>query len=422
MIALVKRKPPANGAEWAKGLALVERQLPRAAGREDVLIGVTAGGICGTDVGIYNSKASLAGAIGSAPASDVVIGHEFCGRVLGGSRPALTVLARSLRERYGADRVVGKYLGKATPTAVAARKDFPEFLEDQFIATAEMHVTCGTCAQCVAGDFHVCANTVIRGLHADGAFASHVVLPAQNVVLIRKGEIPEEVVAFMDAIGNATHTVQSVRDIRGKSVAVLGAGVIGLMSVAIASAAGAKRIFVTDVSGGRNTHAKLTARRFKVAEALGATACFDVATPEGKREFHRTAKAENRGAGVDAVLEMSGSYRAYEDAFAVVRMGGEVSLLGIPSGPGEVDFARNVIFPGVTIHGVIGRRVWSTWDIMTQLLKKGLAKRFISAGFVTHSLPLADFEEGFAAIDRGDALKVLLRPEGKTATSTRSKR
>jgi len=113
---------------------------------------------------------------------------------------------------------------------------------------------------------------------------------------------------------------------------------------------------------------------------------------------------------VDAVLEMSGNYHAYTDAFHVVRMGGEISLLGLTAGTMPVDFSRDVIFPGVTVHGVIGRRVWSTWEMMTRLLKRGLARRFQKAGFVTHRFPLADYEKGFRAIAEGDALKVLLLP------------
>jgi len=180
--------------------------------------------------------------------------------------------------------------------------------------------------------------------------------------------------------------------------------------VAIAKGAGAKTILVTDASHGKNTHAKLIGHRFRVARALGADECFDVALPSGKKDFYRAALSRNHGAGADAVLEMSGNYGAYADAFHVVRKGGEISLLGLTAGTLPVDFSRDVIFPGVTIHGVIGRRVWSTWEMMTRLLKNGLARRFERAGFVTHRFPLAEFEKGFRAIADGDALKVLLRP------------
>lgn len=410
MKALVKSKPPASGP-WPEGLSLVERPVPDLSSPTDVLVRVTAGGICGTDVGIYHSKDSLRASMSGIAPGGVITGHEFCGTIAGAGPRAAAILAGTVIAKYSGDRKLKKFIGRKTPSALARGGGFLEFLKDEFIVTAEMHVTCGECAQCRLGQFHVCTNTVIRGLHADGAFAPYVALPAGNIVLIRKGEIPEEIVAFMDAIGNATHTVQSLSSIRGKSVAILGAGVIGLMSVAIAKGAGAKTIFVTDASHGRNTHEKLVKRRFRVARALGADECFDVSLTAGREQFHRAAKSRNHGAGVDAVLEMSGSYHAYEDAFSVLRMGGELSLLGLGSGSMNLDFPKHVIFPGITIHGIIGRRVWSTWEMMTDLLRKGLARRFQQAGFVSHQFPLSEYRKGFGAIDDGDALKVLLRPD-----------
>ncbi len=409
MNAVVKPKPKLY-KDWPKGLELVEKPIPIVRSVDDVQIRVIAGGICGTDVGIHQSKDSLKNNMSTLKTPNVTIGHEFCGRVVDAGPKARLRLAEQVIRKAREYPALRKYVRGRSATGLAGTKDLLSMLENEFIATAEMHITCGRCAQCKLGDYHVCTNTVIRGLHGDGAFAEYVVLPSSNVLLFKRGEIPEEVVAFMDAIGNATHTVQTLSGIAGKSVAVLGAGVIGLMSVAIAKGAGAKKIFVTDASHGENTHEKLKERRFSIAKLLGATACFDVSIPEEKKRFYAVAGKENHGAGVDAVLEMSGSYYAYEDALHVLRMGGEMSLLGLPSGSMPVDFARHVIFPGRTIHGVIGRRVWSTWDMMTGILKKGLAKRFVSSGFVTHQLPLPRYEEGFQAIMAGDALKVLLRP------------
>jgi threonine 3-dehydrogenase len=409
MHAVVKQKPQIYKA-WPKGLRLVEKPIPQVEGGNDVLLRVVAGGICGTDVGIYNSKDSLKHSMSTLTTHDVTIGHEFCGRIVDAGPKARQRLASMLLQKTSEYPDLRTFTKRRTAPQLAKDKRFLEYLEEQFIATAEMHITCGACAQCKLGEYHVCTNTVIRGLHGDGAFAKYVLLPVENVLIFKNGEIPEEIVAFMDAIGNATHTVQSLSGVRGKIVAVLGAGVIGLMSVAIAKAAGAKRILVTDASHGANTHEKLEKRRFRVARMLGADECFDVSIHEEKEEFYRAAKKENHGAGVDAVLEMSGSYHAYEDAFRVLRMGGEMVLLGLTSGEMHVDFSRHVIFPGITIHGVIGRRVWSTWEMMTALLKKGLAKRFLRAGFVTHQFPLQEFDRGFHAITGGDALKVLLRP------------
>jgi threonine 3-dehydrogenase len=410
MKAIVKEQPQIYKA-WHRGLHLVEKETPEVHQSSDVQIKVVAGGICGTDVGIYNSKDSLKRSMSSLTTPNVTIGHEFCGRITDAGPKAKIRLANLLLAKSKEYPAVKQFVKARTSAQISKDRGLIEYLNEQFIATAEMHITCGECAQCKLGEYHVCTNTVIRGLHGDGAFAEYVVLPADNVLIFRNGEIPEEIVAFMDAIGNATHTVQSLSSIEGKVVAVLGAGVIGLMTIAIAKAAGARRILVTDASHGENTHEKLAGWRFKVARKLGADECFDVSVADEKQEFYRVAKAQNHGAGVDAVLEMSGSYHAYEDAFRVLRMGGEMSLLGLTNGTMAIDFSRDVIFPGRTIHGVIGRRVWSTWEMMINLLKRGLAQRFLKAGFITHQFPLENFECAFEAIERGDALKVLLRPD-----------
>jgi len=409
MKAIVKLKPEVYKA-WPKGFQLIDKEQPTVRKADDILLKVVAGGICGTDVGIYNSKDSLKNSMSGLSTPNVTIGHEFCGRIDDAGPKGKLRLAHLVIQKAKNYKDVKRFVRSRTAAQVAKDKGFIPYIKENFIATAEMHITCGTCAQCKLGAFHVCTNTVIRGLHGNGAFAEYVVLPAENVIIFKNGEIPEEIIAFMDAIGNATHTVQSLSTIRGKSVAVLGLGVIGLMSVAIAKGAGAKKILVTDASYGENTHEKLEGLKFRMARLLGADDCFDVSVPEEKERFYVTAKHENHGAGVDAVLEMSGSYHAYEDAFRVIRMGGELSLLGLTSGTMPIDFSKHVIFPGVTIHGVIGRRVWSTWDMMTDILKKGLAKRFMKAGFVTHQFRLEDFDKGFHAIASGDALKVLLRP------------
>src|ERR1041385_2102317 len=409
MKAVVKQKPEVYKG-WQKGLQLVEKEIPIVRKENDVQLRVVAGGICGTDVGIYNSKDSLKNNMSSLKSPNVTIGHEFCGRITACGMNAKRHIAKLVVQKAREYPDIKRYVKNRSPIQLTKDKTFIEFVGEQFIATAEMHITCGVCAQCKLGEYHVCTNTIIRGLHSDGAFAEYVVLPADNVLIFKNGEIPEEIVAFMDAIGNATHTVQSLSSIEGKTVAVLGLGVIGLMSVAIAKGAGAKRILVTDASHGENTHEKLKRNRFKMARLLGADECFDVSLPDEKDRFYKLAKQQNHGAGVDAVLEMSGSYHAYEDAFKILRMGGEIALLGLTSGTMPIDFSKNIIFPGVTIHGVIGRRVWSTWELMIRILKQGLAKRFLKSGFVTHQFPLHQFEQGFHAIENGDALKVLLRP------------
>jgi threonine 3-dehydrogenase len=108
--------------------------------------------------------------------------------------------------------------------------------------------------------------------------------------------------------------------------------------------------------------------------------------------------------GVDVVLEMSGVPSAIHQAFALVRVGGRVQMLGIPAKPMEVDFATEVIFKGITIYGVVGRRMYDTWHQMTRFLRSG---QFDPAPVITHRLPLADFAEAIRVIKAGEAGKVI---------------
>ncbi len=408
MKAVIKDKPY-PGKEWHKGFKIVQKKIPVIKYPNEVKIKVIATAICGTDIGIYSAKDSLKNSMMILETPDVIVGHEFSGKIVEAGPKAKKQIVKLLIEQAKGKGPVKKFVDKRTPIQIARDPKLIEFLDKYFYCSAEMHVTCGTCVQCLAGDFHVCRNTIIRGLHGDGSYAEFITLPAENIRLFYKSEIPPEVIAFMDAIGNATHTVQSV-DVKGKSVAVLGCGVQGLMATAVAKYLGAKNIYVTDASHGEFTREKLEKSRFRLARLFGAKHCFDVSIDREKENFYKTVLEETNNAGVDAVIEMSGNYKAYEDAFKVIRMGGTISLLGIPGGQMVTDFAQHIIFPGVTIKGIIGRRVWETWDVMTEILKKGLAKKFLRVGFITHDLPLEKVDKGIEAIIKGDALKVILRP------------
>jgi threonine 3-dehydrogenase len=408
MKAIIKERPE-QGKEWETGLRFVEKPEPTLQRDTDVKLRVIASAICGTDVGIYNSKESLRDSMFVALKPEVIVGHEFCSTISDAGTAARAHLATLLVSVVKEDKISRKFVKGRSIKVLARDPSLLEFLAEHFFSTAEMHVTCGKCYQCRTGQRHICSNTIIRGVHDDGAFTRYIVMPAENIRIFKKGDIPPDVIAFMDAVGNAAHTVQSA-NVKGKTIAITGLGVQGLMATAIAKSAGAKKIFVTDASHGEFTYEKLENGRFRLARLYGADDCFDVHIDHDKDRFYKTVKRATDGVGVDAVLEMSGNYKAYDDAFKVLRMGGFMSLLGLPGGMMVVDFSKDVIFKGVTVHGVIGRRVWDTWDMMTSILKKGLARTFVETGFITHDLPLDKYEEGFQAIMNGDALKVILRP------------
>ncbi len=408
MKAIVKEKP-AEGKAWHKGFRLIEKPLPFAQSPTDVIIKVFAGAICGTDVGIYNGKDSLRESMMHAVTDPITIGHEFSGHIVFAGTKAKKIIAEKILAKSKVNTDVKKLIKRETVSSLVQRKDFFTLVYDNFHASAEMHITCDECYQCKHNEKHVCRNTIIKGVHDDGAFAEYVKVPVENILLFHKKEIPLEIIAWMDALGNATHTIMSA-DVKGGSVVVLGCGVQGLMAIAVAKFAGAKKIFVTDASHDDFSHEKLESKRFALARKYGATDCFDMSLPNERARFHDVIMKQTNDDGVDAAFEMSGSYHAYEDALKVLRMGGTFSLLGLPTGTMPVDFAKDVIFKGITIKGIIGRRVFETWNQMEKLLKAGLAKKFLSTGFITHQFPLERYEEAFDVIRKGDAFKVLLKP------------
>ncbi len=408
MKALVKDRP-AGESEWTHGLRLEDRPIPEPAPNE-VLIKVLAAGICGTDVAIYHGKRALREEMRKAGSKVIVVGHEFCGKIERMGPVALRRLAEVAEHISGHNPIVQEFVKGRTADQIAADRGFIDFLRNHFHVSAEMHITCGWCYQCRVGQRHVCRNTIIKGVHEDGAFAEYVKAPVSNLILFRIDELPVSVIAFMDAIGNAVHTVQHA-NVAGQSVAIFGCGTQGLMATAIAHRSGASRIYVTDVSNdARATHEKLERHRFALARKFGATHCFDLALPGEREKMQRIVEQETDGTGVDVALEMSGSYSAYRDAFDLLRMGGAFILLGLPSGEMKMDFAHDVIFKGLTIRGVIGRRVFETWEIMRNMLSTGLAQTFLESGFINTELPMEQFESGISAISHGDAVKVILKP------------
>ena len=174
----------------------------------------------------------------------------------------------------------------------------------------------------------------------------------------------------------------------GKTVLITGCGPIGLFATGICHAAGASRIIASDVNP----------KRLALARAMGA---HDAVQPA---EAAAAVRSASNGLGVDVVLEMSGVPAAIHQAFALVRAGGRVQLLGIPSKAMEIELATEIIFKGTTVYGVVGRRMYDTWIQMTQFLRSG---QFDPRPVITHRFPLDAHVEAIAAIKSGDAGKVV---------------
>jgi threonine 3-dehydrogenase len=253
--------------------------------------------------------------------------------------------------------------------------------------SGEGHVTCGFCRNCRAGRRHLCRRTVGVGVNRPGAFAEYLVLPSVNVYRI-PDDVPDDVAAIFDPLGNAVHTALSF-DLVGEDVLVTGAGPIGCMAAAIARHVGARFVVVTDV----NDH------RLELARRLGATRTVNVA-----REDLRAAMADlGMQEGFDVGLEMSGSGPALRQLLEAMNHGGKVALLGIPPGEVAVDWGQ-VIFKGLQLKGIYGREMFETWYKMVAMLQGGLDVSPI----ITHRFPIAAYRAGFDAMRSGRSGKVIL--------------
>ena len=334
------------------GPGMVVREVPKpTCGPSDVLIRVHHAGVCGTDLHIWEWNPWASNRL----KPPLVIGHEFAGEIV-----ELGPEARNEGLLAVGDRV-----------------------------TAEGHIVCGHCLPCRTGDAHVCRRTRIIGVDRDGAFADFIAMPASNVMKL--DGIPTEIGAIMDPTGNAVHTVLEGSNLAGSAVLVLGCGPIGCLAVGVARAAGASLVIASDYN----------ATRLEIARTMGA----HVTLNPGADDVVARARELTGGEGVDLVCEMSGHPDGHHTAFAAARLGGRVNLLGTPSRTTEVDFARDVIFKGLTLYGVTGRRMYGTWQEMFRLLRAG---QLDPRPVITHRFRLDQFAEAIKVIKDGQAGKVIL--------------
>ena len=338
MKALVKEK--AEPGLWLRDVPEPE------VGINDVLIKVRKTGICGTDLHIYEWDTWARKTI-PVP---LVIGHEFVGEVI------------------------------ATGSNVA---DF----HAGDIVSAEGHVVCGRCRNCLAGRRHLCKDTVGIGVNRTGAFAEMISVPMTNVWHHSPG-VDQDVAAIFDPFGNAIHTALSF-DLLGEDVLITGAGPIGVMAVAIAKHAGARHVVITDVND----------YRLGLAEEMGA----DVALNVTHKSLADVRKSINMKEGFDVGLEMSGNPSAFQTMIGEMCHGGKIAMLGIPAEPMAIEWDK-VIFNMLTIKGVYGREMYETWYKMNVMLESGLNIKPV----ITHRFGADEFEEGFEVMKSGMSGKVIL--------------
>ena len=337
--------------EAAPGLELREVAVP-SPGPGEVLVQLHKTAICGTDLHIYQWDEWAARTI----KPPLVLGHEFVGRIV-----EIGVGVKGYEE---GQRV-----------------------------SAEGHIVCGVCRNCRAGKPHLCPDTVGIGVNRDGGFAEYVTVPATNLWPI-PDKIPSELAAFFDPFGNAAHCALQF-DLVGEDVLITGAGPIGIIAAGIAKHVGARHIVISDLND----------YRLNLAKDMGATRTINV-----KHENLLDVLEELDIDGFDIGMEMSGNPRAFNDLLQAMYNGGKVALLGLlPSGTG-IDW-DNVIFKGLEMHGIYGRRMYETWYKMTQMVLTG----FPLEKALTHQIAIDDFETGFDLMARGQCGKVVCDWTGDVA-------
>ena len=338
MKALIKR-------EAKPGLWLEDVPEPRI-GINDVLIHVDRTGICGTDLHVYEWDAWAQQTI-PVP---LVVGHEFVGEIV----------------------EIGSNVADFRPGNVVS---------------AEGHVVCGRCRNCLAGRRHLCKDTKGIGVNRPGAFAEYISVPVTNVWQ-HKDDIDRDVASIYDPFGNAVHTALSF-DVLGEDVLITGAGPIGIMAAAVVKHAGARFVVVTDINE----------YRLELARHMGVTVALNAATGRIRSVQNRLGMKE----GFDVGLEMSGHSSAFCEMIENMCHGGKIAMLGIPSKGIDINW-NTVIFNMLTIKGIYGREMYETWYKMTVMLDSGLDIKPV----ITHRFHFTEFEKGFEVMQTGQSGKVVL--------------
>ncbi|WP_421791807.1 L-threonine 3-dehydrogenase [Hyphobacterium sp.] len=329
------------------GIWMIEDAPMPEIGPDDVLIKIKKTAICGTDIHIYNWDEW---AQKNVPAP-MVVGHEYAGVV--------EAVGEDVKRIKPGQRVSG-----------------------------EGHIIGGASRAARAGKFHLDPDTKGIGVNIPGAFAEYLSLPAFNVVEL-PDEVPDEIGAILDPLGNAVHTALQF-DLVGEDVLVTGAGPIGIMAAAVARHAGARHVVLTDINPDRLKLAEDVVPNLRPVNV-------------GKEELSVVMAELKMREGFDVGLEMSGAQPAFQQMLDSMVMGGKVAMLGTPARAYDINFA-DIIFKALTVKGVYGREMFETWYKMLSMLQSGLDVSKV----ITHRLPVDDFQAGFDAMRSGKSGKVVL--------------
>ncbi|MHB9034479.1 MAG: zinc-dependent alcohol dehydrogenase [Anaerolineae bacterium] len=330
------------------------REMPvRQPEADEILIKIKYCGICGTDLHIEADEFP-----NSPP---VIMGHEYCGTIV-------QVGARAAADWQVGDRVVG-----------------------------ELHTgACGVCRLCLAGKPHICDSKLALGSKYNGAFAEYLTLPARLAHRIPEG-VSWEVACVTEPFAITNHCLLERGHINYcESVLISGSATMGLMSTILCSYLGVHNIIVSGTTVDRD-------QRFPLALDLGATRVVDV-TAENLADVVNQVTG---GSGVDGWIECSGSASAINAGIQIVRKTAQVVLIGLV-GPATIQVPWNqLLYKELDLFACFSSPP-SSWD-------KALAAEPQVADklrkLVTRIIPLDEWEQGFGAMRKGEAVKILVDME-----------
>ena len=317
--------------------------------RNEVLIKVSAAGICGTDIHIKHDQ--------SFYTPPVILGHEYSGIVV-----------------------------ETGPDVQDIQAD------DKVVSPATAY--CGQCYQCKTGHMNRCTASDKRILGvslANGAFAQYLTVPEYILHKIPAGVSMEEA-ALSEPTACVVHAIVEATPIcPGDVVVVQGPGTMGLLATQVTKAMGAGKVIITGVSSDR--------WRLDIAEKIGADVTIDVQT---NPEAVQTVKDLTDGLGADVVIEASGACIACNQALDFVKAAGHVSLVGVRGRATEIDLDI-MIEKELTMTGTWGT-LPSSWVTTLRLMR---SRKIDVNQLITHRIKLDDWETGFELMETQKAIKVL---------------
>lgn len=335
---------------WDKSRGFVMREVPMPVldeknNPEDalaVIVKMRFAGVCGSDRGLWYRKAFKDMVLGSLEKEGKtmrITGHEFVGEIV----------------------EVGSMVPRLYHDPDAQN---PVKIEKGSLVSGDSHITCGRCYQCRLGEGHVCMNEAILGISIDGIFAEYVKIPARNLWAVDERRVRPEIAAIYDPFGNAVHAT-TVTDFRGQRVAVFGAGAIGMFAILLLQRFGAAKIIAVDVNEAN----------LEMAKKLGAHETILIKKGNKAHDWEADQEAIDKimeltyGKGVDVSMEMAGAPASFNNCIQATRRGGHVVAFGIKDGDMTIpNFSRMIVVRGLTIHGIIGREIFKTWQIAQRML------------------------------------------------------